>query len=340
MGKKSVAEEIKWQIIGLHKGGKNKSEISRRLMISRKCVRNTIIAYEESNTVKNKSRSGRPRVTTARDDRLIVKEVKKDRFITANSLKNKLKEQSGVNVSRQTINRRLLKKNLKSAVAARKPLLTKKNRKARYDWCKERLTWSTEQWNLVLFSDESSFQLFSNRPVRVRRLPSEKYNSECVAPKVQKGGGSVMVWGCLSGKGKGELHFVEGTVNSDKYIGIMKNYMLPSKKKIFGRRKNWLYQQDNAPCHTSKKTMKWLSNKKIPVLKWPACSPDLNIIENAWDQIERIIKNKKLKNINDLKLEIAAAWQSLSQSYCQNLADSMVRRVNACYKAKGGATKY
>lgn len=340
MGRKSVPESIKWQVIGQFKTGKNKSEISRLLNISRKCVINTIRVYKKSNNVKNKSRSGRPRVTNSRVERLIVNKVKNNRSITANSLKNELKEELSVNISRQTINRRLLEKNLKSCVATRKPLLTEKNRKARFEWCKDKLSWKPEKWMLVLFSDESSFQLFSNRPKRVRRTASQKYDPACLAPKVQKGGGSVMVWGCLSGKGTGELQFVDGTINSDKYIQTMENYMLPSKRKVFGRRKVWLYQQDNAPCHTSKKSMKWIKDNGVPLLDWPARSPDLNIIENAWDQIERMIKDKNCKNLQDLKREIAVAWQNLTGSYCKKLAESMVRRVQACYEAKGGATKY
>jgi len=71
-----------------------------------------------------------------------------------------------------------------------------------------------------------------------------------------------------------------------------------------------------------------------------AQSPDLNIIENAWDQIEIMIQEKNLKNLDDLKREIATAWQNLSQSYCSTSARSMVRRVSACYKAKEEATKY
>lgn len=285
--------------------------------------------------------AGRPRVTSDRIDRLIIQKAKRNRTVTANRIKNELEEEiAGIKVSRQTVNRRLLERNLKSCVATRKPLLTKENRKARFIWCQEKLSWTAEKWKTVLFSDESSFQLFSNRPRRIRRSVSEKYNEDCLAPKVQKGGGSVMIWGCLSGKGKGEMCFVEGTVNSDKYIDIMENTMLPSKKKVFGRRKVWFYQQDNAPCHKSKKTLKWMKDNKIRLLSWPARSPDLNIIENAWDQIERIIQNKKLNKLDDLKREIAAAWQSLTPDYCSKLAESMVRRVKACYEAKGGATKY
>ena len=340
MGKKAVSDSIKWQVIGLFKGGKNQTEIADTLNISRCCVQNTIKTYKSTKTVKVKSGAGRPRVTCDRIDRVIIKKAKKNRAITANTIKNQLKEELNVRVSRVTVNRRLLEKNLKSSVATRKPLLTAKNRQARFNWCKDKLSWSVEKWNLVLFSDESSFQLFSNRPKLVRRSSSEKYNPECLAPRVQKGGGSVMVWGCLSGKGKGELQFVQGIVNSEKYINTME-YMLPSKKKFLDVEKfGTINRTTPAPCHTSKKRMQWFNDKKIPLLDWPARSPDLNIIENAWDQLEVMIKDKYLRNLEDLKREIAASWQLLSLSYCKNLAESMVRRVRACYEAKGGATKY
>ncbi len=33
-------------------------------------------------------------------------------------------------------------------------------------------------------------------------------------PTVKHGGGSVMVWGCMSAAGSGELQFIEGTMNA------------------------------------------------------------------------------------------------------------------------------
>jgi arsenate reductase-like glutaredoxin family protein len=42
-----------------------------------------------------------------------------------------------------------------------------------------------------------------------------------------------------------------------------------------------VFIQDGAPCHTSKKVMKWLTDHNIEVLDWPGNAPDLNPIENA-----------------------------------------------------------
>ena len=80
------------------------------------------------------------------------------------------------------------------------------------------------------------------------RKPDEEFKPEYTVPRVQKGGGSVMVWGCMSFKGLGELAFVEGNINTDRYLEHLENYMIPSEKKLFGRRNEWIHQQDNAPC--------------------------------------------------------------------------------------------
>lgn len=55
----------------------------------------------------------------------------------------------------------------------------------------------------------------------------EKKNCELnpnnLIPTVKHGGGSVMVWGCMSAGGVGKLHFIEGTMNHQTYIAILKN---------------------------------------------------------------------------------------------------------------------
>jgi transposase len=59
-------------------------------------------------------------------------------------------------------------------------------------------------------------------------------------------------------------------------------------KKAFGI--NFIFMQDNAPCHKTHKVMSFLERKRIPTLDWPPQSPDLNPIENIWDIIRRYKK--------------------------------------------------
>ncbi len=58
----------------------------------------------------------------------------------------------------------------------------------------------------------------------------------------EHGGGSVIMWGCMSAAGVGELHFIDGIMNSQMYCSILKEKMLPSLRAL-GRRA--LFQHDN-----------------------------------------------------------------------------------------------
>jgi len=51
----------------------------------------------------------------------------------------------------------------------------KKNRKLRLEWAKKYVNWNIEQWNNVLWSDESPFLLRYVGRTRVWRLPNERY---------------------------------------------------------------------------------------------------------------------------------------------------------------------
>ncbi len=130
---------------------------------------------------------------------------------------------------------------------------------------------SEENWVKVLWSDETKIQLFGiNSTHRVWRR-NAAYDPKNTIPTVKHGGGNIMLWGCFSAKGTGQLHRIKGTMDGAMYRqgqGIENG--------------SWrIFQHDNDPKHMAKATKEWLK-KHIKVLECPSQSPDLHPIENLW----------------------------------------------------------
>ncbi len=158
---------------------------------------------------------------------------------------------------------------LKLYCAKRKPYVNSVQKRRRLLWARRHLGWTITQWKRVLWSDESVFQVcFGRNGRRVLRTKEEKDHPDCYQQQVQKPG-SVMVWGCVSALGKGNLHFCDGTINAEKYIEILEHNMLPSRRHLFQGRP-CIFQQDNAKPHSAHITKSWLRRKRVRVLDW-AC---------------------------------------------------------------------
>ncbi|GBM34509.1 hypothetical protein AVEN_43170-1 [Araneus ventricosus] len=86
-----------------------------------------------------------------------------------------------------------------------------------------------------------------------------------------------MVWAAFSLNGQEGLAVLDGRQNFPKYIGTLENHLMPFAEKIGGR--NWQYQHDDAPIHTSNATNNYLNSKNVTALEWPPMNPDLNPFE-------------------------------------------------------------
>jgi hypothetical protein len=161
-------------------------------------------------------------------------------------------------------------------------------------WGTEHENWTQEEWDRVIFSDESKFLLFKSDGLQYCwRRPSEAFDPCFTKKHIKHGVGNIMVWGCITSKGMGRLVRIDGKMDGPAYVRILKEGLLGTLKdygmKCTGKY-GYIFQQDNDPKHTSHVVSEFLAKKKIKKLPWPPSSPDMSIIEHVWDQIDRRVR--------------------------------------------------
>ena len=149
-----------------------------------------------------------------------------------------------------------------------------------------------------------------------------------------------MIWGCFSANGTGQIEIIDGILDSNGYLRILEEKMLPSAVDL-GIENDYIFQDDSAPIHRAKKVKKWMSDRNIEHLNWPGNSPDLNPIENLWKHLKQKVMKKHPKSLADLKETIFSVWRNeLPKDLCKKLALSMKTRISMVLKNKGGHIKY
>jgi len=338
--KSELSAFVRNQIVFLRKRGESYREIGKTLKLSFSTVRHVIKKYEETNSTKNRRRSGRPKALTVREQRNIIKEAIKNPFVSAQSLSADIATSSGKTVSAQTVRNVLHSAKIYGRAARKKPFINDKNRQKRLGFAKAYINKPMEFWKNVIFSDESKYNIFGSDGKKfVWRRPNTELEKQNIQPTVKHGGGHVMVWGCMSYNGVGNLAFIEGIMNAQMYIDVLRDNLQQSAIKL-GIQETFQFQQDNDPKHTAKKTREWLLQNVPKQLFTPPQSPDVNPIENLWHILDLQIRKRKISNKNDLKKVLLEEWSKISPETTQKLVESMPNRLQAIINAKGMHTKY
>lgn len=235
--------------------------------------------------------------------------------------------------------RQVLHENVNAAWVERKgkPSLKAHHRERRLVFAKAHIDWG-EKWKTVLFSDEKKFNL--DGPDCVQYYWHDLRHEKEIKMSRNFGGGSVMVWGGFAFAGQLPIAWISSKMNSLNYIDLLDVSLVNDAEQLLGP--DFIFQQDNASIHTSKATMDFFKERQIPVLDWPACSPDLNPIENLWGWLVRrvYINGTQYNSVNELRTAIRVAWGEIPRNYMETLVLSMKNRLIAVLENKGGSTKY
>ena len=193
---------------------------------------------------------------------------------------------------------------------------------------------------MVKHSDEKTFLIDKcDSRKRCFRRKNERFARNCIQRVGTKQG--IMVWAAISIDGKSDLVSFNGNVTANRY----QNEALQPALVPFVNRHNrpMTFQQDNAPAHRALTTTNWFAANNIHVFgPWPSKSPDMNPIENLWDQLDRAVRRRPNppRNPREMFQVLQEEWANLDQRCVRRLVLSMRRRCTALFEAAGGHTRY
>lgn len=322
--------------------GYSQREVSRILNVARTTLSDNIRRYQETGSCKRRPGSGLTRCTTARDDRFMVMETLRNRFQTSVETARRLYDVRNVLVNPLTVRRRLREAHIIPRRPYNAPELLTCHRRARLQFATEHIRWTEEDWDKVLFSDETRISLRgADGRVRVYRRRNERYSECALVPRVAFDGGSIMVWGGISAEAHTDLVFFDGaSMNAESYISNVLEDMVVPYAPFIGD--GFLFWQDNARPHVARTTREYMQLAGITTVNPPARSPDLNPIEHTWDSLKRRVRahDPAPRTLRDLKDVIVQEWNNIPQAEHCNLIYSLPRRLQDVIRARGGNTRY
>ena len=168
-------------------------------------------------------------MTSIIDDKFIYRIARKNPKYSAKQIAQEVNLAFKNQISRQTINRRLIDCKLCCFVAARKPLLKPTDRLKQIKFCKAIFKMSNYELRRIVFSDEPNYTVINcKNKVIIRRHHNEKYNNCFIVPRLQGGGGSVSIWGCITCDGPGLYMLYSSQMDQHSYIDTLEKYLMPT----------------------------------------------------------------------------------------------------------------
>jgi transposase len=343
-GSRHLTVEQRQEVRTLYfQGGNSYTQIQRITGYTKDQIGHAIRAI----SAKILPRSGRPRTITREQEEELIAFVcasKRNRRMCYLELSLNLFEQT---IGEQAIRNALYRHGFRRRVARYKPPISEANRIKRLAWAHEHLNWTREQWDQILWTDETWVTGGTHQPQFVTRRQGEENDPTCIQEKIRKKKGW-MFWGCFSGvSGKGPGLFWEkewGSINQYSYqehtLPLIDAWIHENRRRGI----ELLFMQDGAPGHAAQSTQANIRTRGIQIIFWPPFSPDLNPIENCWNWIKDYIEDKWGLNEDPghmrLREYVLEAWDMMPDSYWRELLDSMPARCQAVIDANGMHTKY
>ena len=258
-----------------------------------------------------------------------------------------------LDIPKTTINRILTEKlKVKPYKIGLSQVLTEAHKEQRLEFCQWLVEQTDETISQIIFRNEKWFQL-SQHPnrqnVRYWSVSKPNFVFDVKNQFVSKIMLFVIV---VDGRARLFWHVDEDgkniSVNTDQYIksveAVLEDLPLSVRDKV---QNVYIWQQDGASCHTSKKSMtflkaifkdriisRWAKIEGLP--EWPAHSPDLNPLDfSFWGQAMAKVWEAKPKNLADLKAVVELFFENLSPDFINKCVRNIRKRAELCVRENG-----
>jgi transposase len=335
-GPPKMTDSTRERIIGFLEAGGTPAEAARQYNVTISSVTRLQEKVKETGSVKNRPGQGRKRKLSESQADKVRKRAKRGKNSPqiAKEMSQELKEP----VSVDTIRRTIKEGELEYLVVEEEEELTEAHKSKRLAYAQKNLE---KDWNLVLFTDEKIFQL----PAGVHKCWQDPKNRKR-KKKQKRHTPKVMVWGGIGSYFKTPLVFVPRNtkLDSEGYLEILKNNLPPAtttkdcpKEKL----DDWEFLQDGAAIHKAKKVLNYLEeHAPYFVRDHSPLSPDFNIIEDIWSQMNTELNKYKIKDLKSLKKHLRIVWKNISFEKVRASVNSMPKRLQECIDLNGERTQY
>lgn len=319
--------------IQLHVRGFNNTSIARRFNCNRMTIGNMIDSWKKGHFFEQRTRSPRRLKLSAQQVYNVLNYFVKNPFSTYGQCVKKLK----LPVNEKTIGRVLSRNGVRNYVASYKHFLSIQNQIKRLKFAIKYKHWTAIDWLKVSFLDEKTVQTYSTGKVVIKRRLKERYNPDkIISQEHQNTKNKVNLVGVVSVNGPNMLYSVSTNLRSDEFEQLIRTKV----KQIV---RNTIVLMDNASIHS--KGLGYLIDTEVDVFDdFPPKSPDLNIIENVWGRLQKIL-NIKLRHVTistkgQLLQLIEESWSEIPVDFIKNCILSMPDRLNEVIKMNGKQTRY
>ena len=159
----------------------------------------------------------------------------------------------------------------------------------------------------------------------------------------------VTVWCGVSGFGIIGPYFFQNdndqtvTVNSQRYVAMLRDFLLPQlRRRRLLRRQLW-FQQDGATSHTARESMRTVNDmfpgrimSRNGNVNWPPRSPDLSVCDFfLWGYLKQKVYATRPHTLHELREAIQTAIQQIPMDMLRKAMDAVRKRAEICLENNG-----